>query len=403
MDILFLGGVFDNDSYIKKSKKSVQNAANLLQWNIVNGIESGLEKPVNILNSVFVGSFPEQYSEIFIKSYNWNHVKGALDRNVGFINIAGIKHITRACNLSKEIKKWASQESGEKIIIAYAMHTPFLYAIRQAKKTNPEIKICLIVPDLPQFMKLGTNPGVLYRIFKPLDIKLINKLIKYIDYYVFLTKHMAEYFHISAEKYVVVEGMVDSNEIIRDYESISHSEEKEKTILYTGTLNFKYGIQKLLDAFKLIDRPNYKLLICGAGEAKGRIVELSKSDSRVEYLGLLNRQEVVSLQRKATVLINPRGYEDEYTKYSFPSKIMEYLKSGRPTIAYKLPGIPEEYDKFIYFINDMTAESMASKILQVCEEDSDILDEFGRTAKEFVLTKKNNIKQCEKIINLLTK
>lgn len=403
MDILFLGGVFDNNSYVKKSKRGVQNAANLLQWNIINGIERGLEKPVNILNSVFVGSFPEQYSEILIGSYNWNHAKEALDRNVGFINISGIKHISRAFNLSKEIKKWASQKSEEKIIIAYSMHTPFLYAIRQAKKTNPDIKICLIVPDLPQFMKLGTNPGVLYWFLKSLDIKLIDKLMKYVDYYVFLTKHMAEYFHISTEKYVVVEGMVDSNEIISGYESISHSEEKEKTILYTGTLNFKYGIQTLLEAFKLIDSPNYKLQICGEGEAEGRIVELSKSDSRIEYLGLLNRENVVGLQRNATVLINPRGYEDEYTKYSFPSKIMEYLKSGRPTIAYKLPGIPEEYNKFIYFINAMTAESMASKILQVCEEDSDILDEFGRTAKEFVLTKKNNIKQCEKIINLFTK
>lgn len=400
MDILFLGGIFDNNSYIKKSKMNVQNAANLLQWNIINGIESDLGEPLNLLNSVFIGSFPKQYSDMFIMSYNWNHVNGALDRNVGFINIAGIKHISRACKLSKAIKKWASQKSEGKIIIAYSMHTPFLYAIRQAKKVNPDIKMCLIVPDLPQYMKLGANPGVFYRIFKSIDIKLIDKLLKYVDYYVFLTKHMAEYFHISSEKYVVVEGMVDSNEMIKGDESISHSE--EKTILYTGTLNFKYGIQTLLEAFKLIVCPNYKLLICGEGEAEGRIVELSKSDSRIEYLGLLKREDVVSLQKNATVLINPRGYEDEYTKYSFPSKIMEYLMSGRPTIAYKLPGIPEEYDKFIYFINDMTVESMAAKILQVCEEDTDVLDEFGRAAKEFVLTKKNNIKQCEKIINLFT-
>ena len=38
--------------------------------------------------------------------------------------------------------------------------------------------------------------------------------------------------------------------------------------------------------------------------------------------------------------VNPRQNNEEFTKYSFPSKTMEYLASGVPVVAYKLDGIP---------------------------------------------------------------
>ena len=45
--------------------------------------------------------------------------------------------------------------------------------------------------------------------------------------------------------------------------------------------------------------------------------------------------------------MNPRSADAEYTKYSFPSKTIEYLATGVPVVMNRLPGIPEEYEYFV--------------------------------------------------------
>ena len=64
-------------------------------------------------------------------------------------------------------------------------------------------------------------------------------------------------------------------------------------------------------------------------------------------MGQVSLNEARALQKTADVLVNPRLNEGEYTKYSFPSKTMEYLSTGRPVVCYKLDGIPDEYDKHL--------------------------------------------------------
>lgn len=402
MDILFIGGIFHDETIHKKSKKRVQNAANALQWNIIKGLDKNIEKPIKILNSIFVGSYPRHYDDLIIRSHRWSHVEKANDKNVGFINLPGIKHFSRAKNIAKQIKYWAQAGKGKKYIICYSVHTPFLYAIKQAKKINPNIEVCLIVPDLPQYMNLSDNPSRIYTYLKSIDYQLIQSMLKYIDSYVLLTDYMADKIGIPNDKYIVIEGMVNVEGELTDgktRENLSNL----KTILYTGSLNSKYGIKTLLEAFKLIKDENFKLQICGTGEAGVEIKKLSKIDSRIEFLGNVTREKALHLQRNATVLINPRNSEGEFTKYSFPSKNLEYLLSGRPTIAYNLPGIPSEYEEYMYFIKEPTPKSMVNKILEVCNKDYRELDAFGERAQKFVLKEKNNVKQSKRIIELLNR
>lgn len=402
MDILFLGGVFESEEVRKKSKGGIQNAANVLQWNIIRGLNKCNENPVSIMSSIFIGTYPRNYKDMIIKSYKWSHTEGAVDKNVGFINIPGIKHFSRANRIAQSIKEWAANNEEDKCIITYSVHSPFLYAIKKAKQVNPRIKVCLIVPDLPQYMKLSSKPGRLYLVLKRLDSIVISSLLKYVDSYVFLTKHMAEYFNITEDRFMVMEGMVNLDDLNTGY-NYSKQNTEIKKILYTGTLNWRYGIGTLLDAFKLINMKNYRLQICGAGEAELEIINLSKKDPRIEFLGSIKREDVLELQRRATVLINPRNSEGEFTKYSFPSKNMEYLLSGRPTIAYKLSGIPKEYEKYMYFIEDSSTISMANKIIEVCEKKDDDLERFGALARDFVINQKNNVQQASRIIEFLRK
>jgi len=107
------------------------------------------------------------------------------------------------------------------------------------------------------------------------------------------------------------------------------------------------------------------------------------------------------LQRKATLLINPRDGVEEFTKYSFPSKTIEYLSSGTPTILYKLKGIPEEYYNYCYTCDFEGAEGLTETIVRVLNIPSDERESMGEKAKKFILNNKNETIQSKKIIHLI--
>ena len=70
------------------------------------------------------------------------------------------------------------------------------------------------------------------------------------------------------------------------------------------------------------------------------------------------------LHKRATALINPRKPNSKITRFSFPSKNMEYLSSGTPMIGYKLDGIPSEYYDYFYTIDDSSEKSLRNTIVK---------------------------------------
>lgn len=107
------------------------------------------------------------------------------------------------------------------------------------------------------------------------------------------------------------------------------------------------------------------------------------------------------MAKKATVLVNPRQNNEEFTKYSFPSKTMEYLSSGIPVVAYKLDGIPDEYDQYIQYVADDSIESLKMKLVEVCEMTREERQELGNIGRNFVLTRKNSTIQVRKICEMI--
>ncbi|MBR2471847.1 MAG: glycosyltransferase, partial [Clostridia bacterium] len=108
-------------------------------------------------------------------------------------------------------------------------------------------------------------------------------------------------------------------------------------------------------------------------------------------------------QSRASVLVNPRTNEGEYTKYSFPSKTMEYLAAGKPVIMHKLDGIPDEYDEYLYYINGSSAEDLKDAIVKACSKTDDELALFGAKASRWVLKEKSPSGQAKKIIRMIEK
>ena len=405
MEILFLGLLFkeeDENEILTNSKVGVNNSCNTLQWNIIKGLEKNEDINIKIINSMPCGNFPRLYNKLFIRSMDWKHGTGeTLNKEIGFINFYIIKHFIRKIKYYREIVKWINDnKKTEKYIVVYDMYLPFLKSIKKIKKQNYSVKTCLIVGDLPN--EYGHNYEKIKRGLKNCLLKdrgeKSMELVKYFDSYVLLTEHMKYPLKIMNKPYVVIEGIVDTNRACHLNQNIKLN---KKIIMYAGILNEQYGIKTLLEAFSEIKDENYELWLCGNGDMNEQIKNKSVEDKRIKFFGYVSKNKLIELEKEITVYINPRTNEGEYTKYSFPSKTMEYLASGKPVIMYELDGIPEDYDDYVFYVEDNTSIALKNKIYEVCSKSGRELYKIGLNAREFVLNKKNNITQAKKIIELL--
>ena len=217
------------------------------------------------------------------------------------------------------------------------------------------------------------------------------------DGYIILTEAMNEIVNTNKKPSVVIEGIADS-EIIRENENIEKY--KEKVCMYAGGLYEKYGVKALIEAFLAIENKDMRLHLYGAGDLEDYIKELK--DDRVKYYGVVKNDVIVEEEKKATLLINPRFTSDEYTKYSFPSKNIEYMASSTPLLTTKLPGMPKEYYDYIYCFDEESIEGMQKTLLTILNKPTKELMQKGDLAKKFVLKNKNNKVQVDKIVNLIT-
>ena len=168
--------------------------------------------------------------------------------------------------------------------------------------------------------------------------------------------------------------------------------------MYSGILEKVTGIEMLIDAFLECNDDNIQLNVTGDGSLAEWIRDVSKRDNRIHYYGCIPYDEYRKKLSEADILINPRNMNLPENQNNFPSKIMEYLATGKMVISTKFPGW-KRYQKYITFCeNDsqslqMTIEEWALSIKKRGEQEYFSNREFAR---RFLWNE-----QVEAIINFL--
>lgn len=401
MDILCLMGLFPKEyeaTILENSIVGVQNAANKFQWGIVNGLDGIEDAHFKIVNSLYIGSYPKRYTELKIPSFQFSHSGNAKDINVGFTNLTILKNFSRYIGIKKQVDKWAKEKrEDKKVLMAYAMTSPFVEILNYVKRKYPHITCCLVVPDLPEYMNASSMENKFYINAKKLQIRHFKRNLKRVDCYVFLTEFMKEWFDWDI-KYTVVEGI--SSKTRKDLGEPDQIQEKRKSILYAGMIEEKYGVVDLVKAFMKINDDKWTLELFGNGSSINKIKELSKKDPRVHLRGTAPNAQVLQEQKDVEILVNPRNDTQSFTKYSFPSKVIEYMGSGTPMIGYKLSGMPDEYKEYFYCV-DNTQDGLYKTLKKTMELSTEERRKMGYKAQEFIVTKKTAVVQCSKIVEML--
>lgn len=115
-----------------------------------------------------------------------------------------------------------------------------------------------------------------------------------------------------------------------------------RSILYSGTFSKYGGLDLLLNAFRNVRGGDVELWVCGKGTS-GTLDRAAREDKRIKALGLVPDARLDELSERASVFVNPRPAGILASRYNFPSKVLEYLRHGKPVVSTWTPGLAPEY------------------------------------------------------------
>ena len=394
MKILYFGTVCELASYEKilsecKTKSSV--APIVFEASLLSGLKkNGVDAEVH--SFPMIPAFPDS------KLLCWGKRRETLSCGYSCtwlrtVNVPVLKQISRRLDGRRVLKKWLKENRGGKCaVVSYSM-PPFLTKdiIKLSRKYG--VKCFAVVTDLLVNMYINSRDSSFVSRLKDRYLAGAIKHQGSFDGYIYLTEAMSEV--VNPEKpYIVMEGIADTE---TSFTGEAPVKADVPYIMYAGMIEEEYGITELLDAFERAELGECELWFFGSGNGTARVLERGERDPRIRYFGRVKREEILALEKNAALLVNPRDPSMDFTRFSFPSKTVEYMLSGTPVLTTRLQGIPSEYFDYVFSCADNTPEAMAQVLERAMALSEYERREMGSRARNFILENKNAVSQAARI------
>ncbi len=400
-NLLFLGFAIP-DSEMKQVFKVDELPAiqtHKFNWNLIKALEVYDKFDFTYISARPVSDHPFFPLKI-IKGRKWTSEfkeKKIEIREISYINTSILKIISRFFSglyySGKDYHK-AKNKGG---VIVYSVHVPFMligYIISKIYK----IDYIAIWTDPPSVS--NERESFLNSKLKNVDRILSKLLMKQASKVIALTKYLAEDFAPN-KPYIVIEGIIDEKDINSNMKREQNEDLNLLKVVYTGSLEKRYGIKNIIEGFQLISEDNIILEIYGRGDYEEELKKVCSLNEKIRYKGFVSNEEILKIQREADFLINARSAEEDYVKHSFPSKTLEYMLSGTPLITTMLPGIPDEYKEYFILLENNNPQTISETLHKAIRLEKEERINKGLIALKFARSK-NYINQGKKIVEFLT-
>ena len=265
-------------------------------------------------------------------------------------------------------------------IFVYSVNTPLLIAALLLKKLR-RVPVFVFIPDLPLFMGGPSHP--VKRLLKRIDDALARRLLARTDGAFPIVQGIGEDWLGRGPRFLPVEGTSDeAAEVLSKARSTAayvFRGQHRPRLLYTGAMSQLMAFAHLFHRSKI----EATVVFMGGGEDFGSLQALSQADSRIEVKGFMIGAELTKEIARADFLLNPRDPTWPGAAYSFPSKLFEYLRAGKPIISTRLRGIPPDYFTVFRAIDlddQPTFEASLTRALAVDEDPDQIWGSAERLA-----------------------
>ena len=327
------------------------------------------------MNILFLGSFiPDRYAENFntlsaaANQFQYN-LYSVLKRNhkIKAMSFLAADDLDRILNYEEQCKN----EKIEIYLPKVRGYLRELKAFRKQLKKNLEGSDLVITYNVTYpWLNIPGNvrKNVIIADYTPLSEEKIHKLLygycicrafRNFDKAIILSKNCERYLRPAQER-VVINGCLDWE----NFKNIQLCKIDRKIVfVYSGWLSTVTGVDMLLEAFQMTDNLDFKLVICGQGdEMKDKINKAIDKDKRIEYKGFLSKNEYYEVLKNSHILINPRNMNMKQNMNNFPSKILEYIATGRHIISTRFFGY-ETYIGYIIFV-DSRPEALRDALIK---------------------------------------
>jgi glycosyltransferase involved in cell wall biosynthesis len=383
INILFLGFylpdfVYDNALQNDKSpaiqtKKFISSFSKVLEYDDRLDIE--------YVSTRAISTFPSN-SQKFV--YNGLYGTQPNKKNVfeiSFINITGLKLISRFISSLFTILNKSKNKKYDTLLV-YSVHLPFLLTGLIASRLFG-YKLVGLWTDPPA---KTNSSNLIIKFVRSIESFISKKVMAKFDKSIVLSKHLALDYN-PRHPFFVLEGILDSSNLLDD-----NNLDKKKcldkncpiVITYAGTIVRDYGIEQLVKAVGFFDEGEVYLNLYGAGCLARELEVLHPRN--VFLKGFVGPHAIGKILKESHFLMNCRSPKDSFTKYSFPSKTIEYMSSGTPVIMTMLDGIPETYREFVIALDSNEPEEIYEALKHSITNYSLCLEKACR-AKEFIKSK----------------
>lgn len=168
----------------------------------------------------------------------------------------------------------------------------------------------------------------------------------------------------------------------------------EILVTFVGTFGPWHGAEILAKSVKMVIsiNPKIKFLFVGDGQRKKDAEEILRKDnmlSHCTFTGIVSPEEVASYLLASDILVSPHvGNPDGTPFFGSPTKLFEYMLSGKPIIASRIGQIAEilEDGKNSLLVEPGNSKELAEKIIYLASH-PDAGKRLGENAKKEALEK----------------
>lgn len=196
-------------------------------------------------------------------------------------------------------------------------------------------------------------------------INMVKKTTLKGDAFIALNKYLLSYFNVEDKPHLVINGIANDDEKL---EKISDA----PYFYYGGTFLPRYGINNVLNAF-IKSNAKYNFYLAGHHLTED-IKKLQKQDPRIKYLGQVSEIENLTYINNASLVINPRPKDEELLKYSFPSKLLEYMTYGKAILTVANPPFTDGYKDSLNLLKDGKEEDFTSFFKEHLDQEGHLKD-----------------------------
>jgi glycosyltransferase involved in cell wall biosynthesis len=342
---------------------------NRFQHGVLNALLAhGIDTSVISLRPV--SSYPRS-RRLFFRSADGALGEGVPYRQIGFINAGPLKTLTAAVTSFFALWRWARQHRGKRrVMLFYNAYNPSAWVgIVAAWLTRS--KVITIVADVRVPGSGGGDASLLRR----MEYRVTVASLRHMDGIVPVTHRIATDL-AAGVPFLLLDGGVPDDMLAplpvaalqKGYKGTTDSGAPESDpfiLLYAGSLSHLAGVPLLLQAFQRLKEADFRLWIAGRGKLEPMVHHAGAMDTRIRYLGMLTRPDLLATYAAADILVNPHSTVLLTARYVFPSKLLEYLASSRPVITTATPEIAANYGNLCTVLDAEEPQALADAIRRI--------------------------------------